>query len=202
MEELGVQIEHAQNRLDSFSDDSISTAETIDNLNVDADSVSVLADQIATLEDRWFVAAEEMIHFDVGLLMTESILTAESPMPLLPFADESPSRLEPVEIAGSAFPHEQSILVKATRLPLSKLACTVNSFAKSSEDGRDRPILQCPVGHEKHNWLGSPALNSAGEVIGLYSRPMPSVEPNAPPDGAHCDVVSIKRVVSMLTDTE
>lgn len=161
MQGLGIQIEESRRRLESTSEIT-SESDTDSNENaVDAEAIRTLAEDIIELEDQWFVAAEEMIHFDAGLLVTELPLTTGTGIAQLRFAADTPSRLAPVAVAGAAFPHEQSILVESTPLPLAKLKCTLESLAANSRDGVSRLVLRCPPGHDKQNWLGAPTLNSS-----------------------------------------
>ena len=121
MQKLGAQIENARRQLETAtamtgSDDDPPDAET-----VDPEAAEALAEKIITLEDQWFVAAEDMIHFDAGLLETDASVTADQDGVALPFAVEKPSRLASVTIAGAAFAHDQSVLVESSRLPLLNL---------------------------------------------------------------------------------
>lgn len=199
MQKLGGQIENARRQLETTtaitgSDDDPSDAETVDPV-----SAETLAEKIISLEDQWFVVAEDMIHFDAGLLETDASVTDDQDGVALPFTVEKPSRLASVTIAGAAFAHEQSVLVESSRLPLLNLECTLDSLVAYAGDAIPRLVLQCSPEHIHQNWVGAPVLDSSGQVIGVYSRPTPSLNPETPPDGNHCDIVSIERVVSLLS---
>ena len=200
IKELGQQIENIQAELDGLSKnvDGTENAPTAE----DSDHAKKLADQILTLDDQWFVSAEDMIHFDAGLLVTSESLARESEAVVLKIAENAPSRLAPVTIRGAAFPHDQSIIVDQSSLPMLQLDGTIEAFARYKRDSVLRPVLRCAAEHMQQNWLGAPALNSSGQVVGLYSRPTPSLQPNVPPDGDRCDIVSVERLTDLLTSLE
>jgi len=200
MRELGDQIEKIQSELDALSknaegpEDTTSTAEP--------DTARKLAEQILKLDDQWFVSAEDMIHFDAGLLVTSESLGRESETVVLAIAEKMPSRLAPVTVQGAAFPHDQSIVIKQSSLPTLQLAGTIEAFGRRETDDVLRPVLRCSVEHLNQNWLGAPVLNSSGEVVGLYSRPTPSLQLDTPPRGDRCDIVSVERLTDLLTTLE
>lgn len=199
MQKLGAQIENARRQLESATAMTGSDDDPPDAKTVDPESAETLAEKIITLEDQWFVTAEDMIHFDAGLLETAASVTADQDGIALPFAVAKPSRLASVTIAGAAFGHDQSVLVESSRLPLLNLECTLESLVAYSGDAIPRLVLKCSPEHIQQNWLGAPVLDSSGQVIGFYSRPTPSLNPETPPDGNHCDIVSIERVASLLS---
>ena len=62
-----------------------------------------LTNQILELEDRWFLATEEMIHFDVGVLETTASLARGGSEVVLPLATHQPARRAQLR-AGLAHP--------------------------------------------------------------------------------------------------
>lgn len=202
IKELGERIEKLEAKLDTLVEkaDGESTTDATDP-EIDQDVSEKLAEQILKLDDEWFVSAEEMIHFDVGLLVTKDPLAGDSEAVELKMASTTPSRLSPVTVSGAAFPHDQSIVIEPSPIPVSKLECTVEAFANTEQDGVLRPVLRCSAEHIKQNWLGSPVINSSGEVVGLYSRPTPSLAPDTPPAGDRCDIISVARLNDLLSQS-
>ena len=202
IEKLGDKIEKLQAELDALVEKAGGDPEN-DSAIPDADQGvgKKLAEQILKLDDEWFVSAEEMIHFDVGLLVTKDSLARGSESVELTMANTTPSRLSAVTVRGAAFPHDQSIVIEPSPIPVSKLECTVEAFAATRQDKVPRPVLRCSAEHIKQNWLGSPVLNSSGDVVGLYSRPTPSLTPDTPPTGERCDIISVARLNDLLSQS-
>lgn len=179
-----------------------SANETAANETATAGTAKNLTEQILQLEDQWFVAAEEMIHFDIGLMMTDTSILNDALSTPLRIAEENPARLAAVTVSGVAFAHDQSIITDQSELPVTHLPGTIESFVRRKGDVVPRTVLRCSSEHMKQNWMGAPVLNSAGSVIGVYSRPTPSQDPDVPPTGDHCDIVSVARLHELLTGPE
>jgi hypothetical protein len=204
IEALGRQIDDLRRRFSEMTgadDDGAVDPKSDDANQPDAKAVEELTQQILQLEDEWFVSAEDMIHFDVGVLQTTELLT-ENPNVALKIAEGTPSRLTPATVCGAAFPHDQSIVTEPAALPLRKLPGTVNSLVQKNGDSVALVVLKCAADHVDQNWLGAPVLNSQGEVLGLYSRPTPSPNPDLPPTGEHCDIVPARRLLELLSKSE
>lgn len=202
IQELDDEIEKLQTQLDALVEQVGGAPETEAAVpESDQDVVKKLAERILQLDDEWFVSNDEMIHFDVGLLVTRESLARDSEPVELTMASTTPSRLSPVTVSGAAFPHDQSIIIQPSPIPVSKLKFTVEAFASTELDEVPRPVLRCSAEHIQQNWLGSPVMNSAGDVVGLYSRPTPSLTPDKPPNGERCDIISVKRISELLSQS-
>ena len=202
IKELGNQIEKLEAELEALvrkvdGDDQTEAAVP----ESDRDTSERLAEQILKLDNEWFVSAEDMFHFDVGLLLTNKSLADGSETVELTIAAKSPSRLSAVTVNRAAFPHDQSIVIDPSPILVPKLECTVEAFARREKDGVLRPVLRCSADHVQQNWLGSPVVNSSGEVVGLYSRPTPSLTPDTPPAGDRCDIISVERLNDLLSQS-
>ncbi len=161
-----------------------------------------LTNQILELEDRWFLATEEMIHFDVGVLETTASLARGGSEVVLPLATHQPARRAQLRVCAAAFFPDASVVTEPSRLPLAAFDGSLDGFVPLQTGGVQRLVVKSPVTHTAKNWFGAPALNAAGEVVGLYSRPTPSPDPDTPPSGAHCDIVPVARVRELFSAPE
>ena len=204
MQRLGEQIEKHRQEFAALTEADFEgvSADSASESAVDESAIKDLTETILNLEDEWFLATETMIHFDVGLLETKESLARDGAAAQLAIASSPPSRLTAVELHGAAFFHNQSVVTEASKLPIVTQQCTAESFVKPEVDNIPRLVLTCRADHLEQNWLGAPVLNSAGEVVGLYSRPTPSLDPATPPTGERCDIVSATRLLDLLNQPE
>jgi hypothetical protein len=64
-----------------------------------------------------------------------------------------------------------------------------------------RMVIRCQAPLSGQNWAGSPIVNSAERVVGVYSRPTPPPfeAPDRPTPETH-DVVEIDKLQALLPD--
>ncbi|APZ95830.1 FHA domain-containing protein [Fuerstiella marisgermanici] len=205
MAELGEKIEELRRDFDALTeppqDESGDPGES-NQATPDPKAIEEISEQILDLEDQWFVAAEEMIHCDVGLLETAGSPNSDAGRFVLQAAEKAPVRLAAVTVVGGAFPHDQSITTGESAVAMTKLPATIDALVPRQADGVVRPALLCSAEHLQQNWMGAAVLNAEGEAIGLYSRPTPSLQPDEPPAGDHCDIAAVERVKDLLDRTK
>jgi hypothetical protein len=68
------------------------------------------------------------------------------------------------------------------------------------DEGLKRMEGSAPAGHHEQSWSGSPVLNAEGEVVGVYARPSPPLDPAQPMKGDRFDAVLIEQVRQLPLD--
>ena len=139
-------------------------------------------------------AYKERSYFDLGLLEVEEMLPV-----CLPIATKSDKPKSPVMVLGGA-PTDGLVDSSQLILPPGRLACLNGTKVTLARDGRSLIRWQWPTetSHESRNWTGSPLLDAAGRVIGLFSIPTPPSEPLGNPAANQFDAVSIQQLDEML----
>lgn len=163
--------------------------------NKTPDQINPIAEKIVAAEERRFQALERMVFYDVGILEVKDELAV-----LLPIAGGDAAIPRPgssILLAGVPFPM-QSYQVDPANLTQPSNA-KGNVQAHSQADGNSpaarRILLKCTKDLASQNWSGSPILNAAREVIGVYSRPTPPpLDPKSPTIPNLHDAAEIERL--------
>jgi hypothetical protein len=130
------------------------------------------SDAMTGARERLDSAYAAQAECDIGLLDVDQTLGAL----LTPFSGKLPSDPFQCKLAGLPFPVDQyraSEPGPADRV--QQFSFNINPGAEGSGDAAHL-ILRFGGVLARRNWSGSPILNPAGRVIGVYSRPLPGLD--------------------------
>jgi hypothetical protein len=130
------------------------------------------SDAVTGARERLDSAYAAQADCDVGLLDVDQTLDTL----LTPLSGKLPADPFQCKLAGLPFPVDQyraSEPGPADRV--QQFSFNINPGAAGSSDGAHL-ILQFGGVLARRNWSGSPILNPAGRVIGVYSRPLPALD--------------------------
>ena len=157
-----------------------------------------LVEEIVALEERRFMATEQSVFFDIGLLRVDGQMTDRLDVAM---SRNVPSPPQSLSLYGGA-PLGSSVSSTARSEQPNQLVCelgTVPSWA-----GNDSPVtrwqLKCSSPHTDRDWGGSPILDVSGRVIGLFVRPTPPTTPQGKPVANQFDAVSIVQLRTLLPE--
>jgi hypothetical protein len=180
----------AQQESEAFRD-KISRGEAGDNSKE-------LTEMLAAIDERVFVAYERQASFDVAVLETSARLPGT--LALADGGKTSPGMrlsLWGVPFALTDYLVDPERGATAAPAPASLLM----RLKPANDESLARLVVKCQDSLAGQNWSGSPVLNSAGRVVGVYSRPTPPPFEAAdrPPPTTH-DVVEIEKLRVLLPE--
>ncbi len=138
----------------------------------------------------------ERAFFDLGVLAVDQDLPVCLPVATANDKIETPlSALGGVPGHGSADPG-QSII------PAGRLRCLMGTKVSRNDGSLMRWQWPTETSHQGRNWTGSPVLDAAGRVVGLFSLPTPPSDPQGQDQPAtnQFDAVSIQQLDHMLPE--
>jgi hypothetical protein len=119
--------------------------------------------------DRLDGAYDAQADCDVGLLDVDQTLETT----LTPLFGALPSERFQCKLAGLPFAVDQYRASEPG--PADRVQQFTFNIAPGAGDDRDAHLILAFSGDlARRNWSGSPILNSAGRVVGVYSRPLPA----------------------------
>lgn len=159
-----------------------------------------IIDQIVDLEEQLYQSIELQVFSDIAILEVAEILPAT-----LPLAEKVSSVNSKVTILGASFPYDEATYLSNNPLLPTRMPGHVNrivSTNKQQPGQRTRFLIESAGNHFTHNWMGSPVLDANDRVVGIYSRPTPSLEPGKPPPTDRCDCPSVTQIQAYLSRGE
>jgi hypothetical protein len=178
----------AQQESEAFRD-KISRGEAGDNSKE-------LTEKLSAIDERVFAAYERQASFDVAVLETSARLPGT-----LAMADggkTSPGTR--LSLWGVPFaPTDYLVDPERGAIAAHTPASLLMRLKPANDESLARLVIKCQESLAGQNWSGSPILNSAGRVVGVYSRPTPPPFEAAdrPPPATH-DVVEIEKLRVLL----
>jgi len=145
----------------------------------DIEQRNKIVEELVVAEDKRFEALERQVFFDVAVLQVAEWIPGSFDLA----ADGWKAR------AGSkttlhGMPFDQEEVFADPDAPPAHSESDGKVFARQQHeaDGKSfhRMLVRCSLDLSGQNWSGSPLLNAAGEVVGVYSRPTP---PPLDPEG-------------------
>ncbi|MBW3541272.1 MAG: serine protease [Planctomycetes bacterium] len=146
------------------------------------DMVTEMIDRLVELAESRFQALERQAYVDVGVIRVRGALPVA-----LPTAGprSKPRGGDRVTVLGIAFDEPEVLIFPDETAVSTRLPGRILKLPRPSGAARPRARLavQADRQHSTENWLGSPVLNADGEVVGIYSRLAPPIDPSQPPRG-------------------
>ncbi|QEG38105.1 FHA domain-containing protein [Roseimaritima ulvae] len=136
-------------------------------------------DRLIAARVKALEAIDRKIAYDVA------ILRVDQPLPHWLSGSSSDSSLRPnqkLQVTGCAFDREDPYFDRGEPLEPSTVSSRVAQLVKASADSHPRLVAKGSAEQHQLAFLGSPVLNSQGQVVAIYSRPSPQ-GPNPQPDG-------------------
>jgi len=160
----------------------------------DEASAKPLIDQLTQQAERRYQALEYLFFFDVGTIEINTDLTHK-----LPIATETftPSPGTSIQLVGIPVEENKEMIDPHSPPQPSRSSGQILALRTYEPDSNvKRLIIKCERNISGQHWPGSIVLNSAGEIVGVYSRPTPPPFENqesAPSLTTH-DIISIRRL--------
>ncbi len=162
------------------------------------DNSKELTETLTTIDERVFAAYERQASFDVAILETSARLPGT--LALADGGKTSPGMrlsLWGVPFALTDYLVDPERGAMAAPAPASLLM----RVKPANDESLARLVIKCQDSLAGQNWSGSPVLNSAGRVVGVYSRPTPPpYEAADRPAPATHDVVEIDKLRALLPE--
>lgn len=162
-----------------------------------------LNEMVKSLQDadwKYFQAEELAVAEEVGVIAVKERLPCH--LPLANMNEVLPIGFD-VQIAGIPYSRDQALDVPdAATVPVSVKAHVLEIAPKDSHSPARRYILQAERDISEEMWFGSPCVNQHGEVLGMFVRMTPPIDPTKEPDGLAFDCVPTRRVVKFLPELQ
>lgn len=131
-----------------------------------------LTAKLVAAEERRYQALERQVHFDLGILEVDRDLPHQ--LSSAPLAPDSPRVGARLTLHGLPFPMREILADPDTLTPPMSVPATV-VLRQLLPDSREpaRLLVRTQRDLAGENWSGSPVVNAAGRVVGIYSRPTP-----------------------------
>ncbi len=152
-------------------------------------------------------AAERQVYFDAATIEVNQPL--DTILPPAPVSDAQALRPNlAVRAMGLAFDFKDPFLDPNSADMAWTLDGRIGRLVSYDKDAPEVQRLlvhleparpnQAVRGQLEYTYVGSPVVNEAGQVIGIYSRPTPPREPDQPPDGRSFDATLFERVREVM----
>jgi|GEM_PF-6456699 len=135
-----------------------------------------MSERIQAVREQLANAYDSQANFDMGILEVDQNL----PGPLTLAASALPQRADtPFVMAGLPYPSDDYHFAVFAQ-PVRPVQCAGRSVAPADPaSAGTRLTLEFLDEFDRQNWSGSPVLNEAGQVVGVYSRPAGRPEGNS-----------------------
>jgi len=146
--------------------------------------------------EKQYLAIEEQVFYDVGLLEVKEELPA-----FFPLVEKPPIHNSGIQIIGVAFPIDHSTFFVDQPIPPEKMQGHLIRILQPDHKDNLKLVryqVECQGSHLTHDWRGSPVLTAEQQVIGVYSRPTPAAKPNASVPDNRGDVPTVERIQELL----
>ena len=135
------------------------------------ESFEAVKEQLLAARNKAIRSIERKTTYDVGIINVHQTignwLTVAN-------ADISLRPNQRVSVTGYAFDIEDPYFDRAEPIEPATMPSRVGSLMKLAPDSASRMMGKGAVQQHEYAYLGSPALNAQGRVVGIYSRPTPS----------------------------
>ena len=127
-------------------------------------------DQLVEARVKALEAIDKKTTYDVAIIETSQLLSHWLPG----IADEIKLRPnQKLKVTGYAFDVEDPYFDRNVPIELSTISSRVGQLAKATKDSQERMVAKGTPQQHEYAYLGSPVMNTQGQVVGIYSRPTP-----------------------------
>lgn len=168
--------------------------------NKDETKIEALTQKVVASDEKRFQALERQVDYDVGVIEVATDLPTT-----LPLAGGDSAELKvgsKLTLAGIPFLRDEYLVDREALSPPVKVPgriLTRMELNAAAGGPSHRWLIKCSGDSSpQQNWSGSAVLNSAGQVVAVYSRPTPPLPGQETKPIASHDTATIERVRELL----